>query len=200
MQTLPRDPDRAGNLGHLRPAQHRPDRVQPLLNLRQHHQSHSRSPLATAPRTALRMGPTRPGRVNHQLIQNCQPSPATGQEHRTVSVEPGSSRSRAGPARPRGACPRFAAGRAANLPLLNSLVIVMTEVSAKVEHKRSGWYKSSTTSVDRDGRRTSAAFRHLRLTRPGRRRSTMKGTPSTRHKITKDEGRAIVNDLTKWFP
>ena len=52
MQRLPRHPDRRGDFGELRAAQHRTDRVQPLLNLGQHHQSHREFDPEQAAKTA----------------------------------------------------------------------------------------------------------------------------------------------------
>jgi hypothetical protein len=46
MHRLPRHPGRRGDLADLRPRQHRTHRVQPLLDLGQHHQSHSRPSLS----------------------------------------------------------------------------------------------------------------------------------------------------------
>jgi hypothetical protein len=102
------------------PSQHRPNRVQPLLNDRQDNQHHPRPPDPTgAPRRHLpvSVAETDPA-VADQLARNCRTSPGTGHARSTCTAGSGSSRSRAGSAGWRRVSTPYGPGSAAQLMTL----------------------------------------------------------------------------------
>ena len=96
------------------PRQHRPDRVQTLFHHRQHHQHQSRPPQVPTPRGSVKLGVAEPTatrastgeRLSHITRHRTYRHPAALSITALIDQGPGC-------ARPRGACPRCAAGRAA---------------------------------------------------------------------------------------
>jgi hypothetical protein len=92
MHRRPCHPITDGHLDHTLPGQHRPNRVQPLLDNRQDNQRHPRPltrrcPTKTPPLRVAETGPT----VADQLTRNRRTSPGTGQTTAPTFADRGSS-------------------------------------------------------------------------------------------------------------
>jgi hypothetical protein len=154
MQGRAGHPRAGGDLNHTLPGQHRPDRVQPLLNNTQDNQRHP-GPLTRndAPRKASTTQDCRvtPRTVAHQVAQNCRASAGTGQSDRQLTAESGSIEVKAAlravpaPRRARSACPRFAAGRYAGGVTASSSTTGGAGNTSRTVSKLSPWTASGAT-------------------------------------------------------
>jgi hypothetical protein len=98
MQGRAGHPRAGGDLNHSLPGQHRPDRVQPLLNNTQDNQRHpGHLTRNDAPRKASTTQDCRvtPRTVAHQVAQNCRASAGTGHSSVQQTAESGSIRIKA---------------------------------------------------------------------------------------------------------